>query len=486
MNASPAIDTRRQRPKTIKLQSAFAATSIVLLVLLVLAGEPQVGAALAAPWLSIALIQRPAMLFAAYLYIPFYKSVIQDYTPIDATVWLAVLSMVSFIVHAARPGRIRLPFVVFMWIVFAALIIAGTMWSIDIRHSSETLITTFALTILPLLLVFVVANDRTLVSSFLKVTLFGSVIFSVAGVVSLSFLDGQRLELTSNTIGSGRIAMMGLLIAPVVVPPGKKKPFVVAAIIALSLLATLATGSRGPLLAGALSLLAIYGIWTKWIALRVLGFVVAAAIGLAVLFSEWIEDLVPLSSLGRLRSLVEAVFGQGDLDGSSMARVQLMAEAVWMWNARSFTGWGIGSYALFAEENPLIEVHTYPHNFLLQIGAELGLIGFVAISVLVIWVLVRLYSGMRDPLVTGVAILTVFALISAQLSNNLYDNRWLWGMLLLGGSITFERATNNGRMNSGMQYLQRQPEISLEGARGSDRQGKPAQCCQEPQALQEV
>lgn len=230
--------------------------------------------------------------------------------------------------------------------------------------------------------------------------------------------------------------MMGLLIAPTIVPAGKRKPFIVAAILALSFLATLATGSRGPLLAGALSLLAIYGVWTKWIALRVLGFVAVAVIGVAILFSEWIEELVPASSLWRLRSLVEAVFGQGELDGSSMARVQLMAEAVWMWSDRPFTGWGLGSYALFAEKNPMISTHTYPHNFFLHVGAELGWIGFVVISVLVVWVLVRLYSRLRDPLVSAVAILTLFALVSAQFSNDLYDNRWLWGMLLLGGSIS--------------------------------------------------
>lgn len=450
MHASPAINLWHQRPRTIKLRSAFTAISVTLMLLLVLVGQPQWGVTIAAPWLSVALVQRPALLFAAYIYIPFYKSVIQDYTPIDATVWLAVLSMIALIVHSSHRKMVRLPLVFLFWLAFAITLIGGTVWSIDLEHSFTTFVTTFALTMLPLLLVIVVAGDRELISSFLRITLNGSVIFSAVGVISLFFLDGQRLELTSNTIGSGRIAMMGLLIAPAVVAPGKRKPFIVAAIIGLTFVATLATGSRGPLLAGAVSLLAIYGIWTKWIAIRVLGFVIAAFVGVGILFSSWIEEIVPMSSVGRVRSLIEAVFGQGDLDGSSMTRVRLMAHAIDMWSERPFIGWGLGSFGI-VESNSSLGANTYPHNLFLQFGAELGMIGFAVVSLMVVWVFVRLYSGLKDPSVTAVAILTMFAFVSAQLSNNIYDNRWLWGMLLLGGAMEIHRGTwrqRNGAMAS--------------------------------------
>src|SRR5699024_4762684 len=92
---------------------------------------------------------------------------------------------------------------------------------------------------------------------------------------------------------------------------------------------------------------------------------------------------------------------------------------------------------------------TYPHNFFLHIGAELGLIGFAIIAIMVIWVLMRLYSRLRDPLVTAVAMLTLFALVSAQLSNDLYDNRWLWGMLLLGGAVESAHGMGRHQVKSG-------------------------------------
>src|SRR5699024_356358 len=121
----------------------------------------------------------------------------------------------------------------------------------------------------------------------------------------------------------------------------------------------LTSGSRGPLLAGVVSLIAVYGVWSKWFIFRLLGGFVALALGWAALLSNWIEAFIPPAALGRIRSLMEAASASGELDRSSGARIHLFAEAWNMWERRPFTGWGPGSYEIFAESGLILVNHDY-------------------------------------------------------------------------------------------------------------------------------
>lgn len=428
---------------TVNVPRIIAVASVLGFIAMALIGQPGVGAILLLPWLSATLLLHPGWLLASYLYIPFYKSAIEGFTPIDATVWLAILCIISFSYQSRKLGSLQVSFVTMLWWIFSVVMTLATMWSTDPPHSLNVLVNFLALTFLPLLLAFIVATDRSFLAQFLRITFYGAVALSAAGAISVIVSDSGRLALTANTIGSGRIAMIALLVAPVVVKDSKWKPVILTLVTLLSLFAVLASGSRGPLLAGAVSLIAVYGVWSRWFTFRLLGVSIALALGWAALLSNWIEALIPPAALGRIRSLVEAAFTDGELDGSSGARVHLITEAWSMWERRPFTGWGPGSFEIFAKSSLVLGNHEYPHNSVLQAAAELGLPGLILFVALLLLGGVNVFRSYGDRLARGVGALMVFAVLSALVSNDLYDNRWMWGMILLAGSMPLMRRVSD-------------------------------------------
>ena len=72
----------------------------------------------------------PGVLFAAYLLIPFYKAVVQPYSPIDITVLLALLNVLQIvpIILDRRPRHLSRVGIA-LWVALALLILAGALWA---------------------------------------------------------------------------------------------------------------------------------------------------------------------------------------------------------------------------------------------------------------------------------------------------------------------------------------------------------------------
>ena len=100
----------------------------------------------------------------------------------------------------------------------------------------------------------------------------------------------------------------------------------------------------------------------------------------------------------------------------------------------TLVGIGTGGYAAISTHGAL-----YPHNIVLEVGSELGVIGLLALAAFVISVIVRLLGllarGGEDAGWSGLLLtLFVFSLVNAQFSGDVPYNEglWLWGGLASG------------------------------------------------------
>ncbi|MCO5215748.1 MAG: O-antigen ligase family protein [Thermomicrobiales bacterium] len=419
-----------RRPIAVPIYRAVGVVSLVVFAVVMLLGMPRLGGLVLLPWLSIALIRNPGILLAAYLYIPLYKPVAQSTIPVDVTVWLAALCVCRTMLELNR-GRVY-PFrtAAMFWSVFVFLLLSTTFTSEYLDVSTVSVARTLTLTVVPLLLVPYVARESDWLSQVLKVTLVFSVVFSLLGLGSMAINGASRLSLTSDTIGAGRIAIMGLLVAPAVIPRHRWKPIALVFVAICTLGAALASGSRGPLLAAFVAAFAIYALPNRWFAIRSLIVVSGGIAAVAFVMSSWADYVASEQSLYRIRILIKSALGDGEPDASSSIRLDLMGKALEMWGQRPIVGWGPGSFAVHP---PL--GWEYPHNAILQVGAELGTLAVLWFLLFAASAIFVIYRRLSEPWAIGIGILTIFAIVSAQFSNDLYDNRWLWGMLLLSLSM---------------------------------------------------
>ena len=290
--------------------------------------------------------------------------------------------------------------------------------------------------------VFVGAR-RSSLRLFLGLTL---VILSAGAVLLLGKLLGGgaqqqfsgrfAISAQQGAINLGRDSSNGALIAIAVILIANRLWVRMAAIAVLPVLlvSLLAAGSRGPVLAfvaGLIVLIALVAASGR--ARRQLAIVGAVLLAAAII----VPLVVPGSSIGR--SLSTIVGSAGGL--SSNGRSGLWALAFSTFGSHPLLGIGTGGFAALNPE-------TFPHNLLLEMAVEVGIIGLVAVASMIVIMGRRLLLAWRHTTgterleVTLVFALFVSAIVNALFSGAIQDNTdvWLWGGLGLGIYARHRRA----------------------------------------------
>ncbi len=286
--------------------------------------------------------------------------------------------------------------------------------------------------------VFVGASRKSL-RVFLTVTL--AVIAAGALLLILQLVSGTAhqqygsssgrfaINAQQGAINLGRDSANGALIAICLILISTRLSVRLAALAVLPalLVALIAAGSRGPTVAFVVGLLALLALTAATGRARRRLLLVAAAIVAAAIV---VPVVVPGSAVSRSLSTIA-----GSASGlSSNGRSSLWAAAYAAFNQHPLLGIGTGG---FASIDP---VELYPHNILLEVSVELGVLGLVAVASMLI-VMLRLLSvlwqqltGARQLEVTLLISLFVSALVNAMFSGAIQDNSdlWLWGGLGLG------------------------------------------------------
>lgn len=224
-------------------------------------------------------------------------------------------------------------------------------------------------------------------------------------------------------IGLGRGAAEGLLIAVYVMLSRRSattRLWAVGALPALAI-AVAGSGSRGPvvgLICGLVVLLALTATHRRG---RRRLLVVAGAALIAVIA---VVQTVPGSTLSRSLEVVVTSGTQLSTNGRS----ELWATAWQAFVDHPLLGIGSGGFAVLRPDE------LYPHNFLLESAAELGIAGLLAALGFVAWTVARLARAWRAShdedrlMAAAVTALFTMAVVNALFSSALPNNKeaWLW------------------------------------------------------------
>ncbi|MCS7305979.1 MAG: D-glucuronyl C5-epimerase family protein [Thermoguttaceae bacterium] len=240
----------------------------------------------------------------------------------------------------------------------------------------------------------------------------------------------------SNYIALGRITGLGLLTIVFFLLPTEQKRWRRMALVGISgllLWAELTAGARGPILAMVLSVIGVVAVELLYssfqkidrFTLRVL----LGTIGVCVLIGLLAQSFFP-TFLFRMEVLISKIGESG------LTRLLLYRESVRLWAEEPFWGLGPGGFALALARE---DVRLYPHNLILELAVELGMVGVCIFLSLVAMAFrnglecFRTASGSKRTVVRYLLVLAVFFFLNAMVSGDINDNRVLFTALALLG-----------------------------------------------------
>jgi O-antigen ligase len=384
----------------------------------------------------------PGVPLAIFFLIPVYKGALQPYSPIDVTVLLAMVNALQIVpVLMDRRHRNISWTGIALWGAMGLLVLVGVIYAPDGSLALDRAITAWALLFIPVIPAALrIGSDERFLRQVVLTFLVAGLLVVALGL--LSFSGAERLTvLETNTINTARAALIVPLLAMMFVPQMHSLPLRVALVMAslAAVLVGLATGSRGPvvflLLMGGVGLLRSI-LSSTGPDRRTAAAVAIAAIACIAIIASGAIDL-PAVSTARfsgfgdfLGSVFSSGAAEGQADTSSEARLMLFGFAVELFAQSPIFGVGTAGYqALSPDALGVFEANIYPHNALLQIASEYGLVGVALMGTLVIMALTR-----RLPTRTyghGIRLLFIYYLLNGMVSGDVLEARETWGLMML-------------------------------------------------------
>ena len=253
-------------------------------------------------------------------------------------------------------------------------------------------------------------------------------------------------------IGAGQVVGVGLLWL-LFCPYCNLRSFFLVASVPLLCAALIASVARGPVLSFAAILIPFMllrrvraavtstKVWLPVLILGLLAFAVCV---------YWLQQQGAASEkFATKRAEIEEVLGGSSTPTYTAGkRLTLYRWALGMFSAKPVTGWGIGGWSYYAFDR---DMPAYPHNLILEVAAEEGVIGLAALATLLLTVLLtmrRIWRASRD--LTFIAPVFAFSLLVTMTSGDINVNRplWLWcGMVFALAGIMEQRRRRNKAMD---------------------------------------
>lgn len=231
-------------------------------------------------------------------------------------------------------------------------------------------------------------------------------------------------------IGVSRIAALGLMLSGyfLLFVAAKRRSKIIYSLTGLFFgYTTFILDERGPLLA-AFVVLAIQ--WSFYFGRR-----------------KGLIRFAPLLILCALFIAMLALHGRGWADIAF--RLHLYLGALHLFAHYTWLGGGVGSFPEYVHSVPSA---NYPHNVILEVAAELGLVGLILFGAVIIrplYVLCKKYQHMEKPVLVILLSLFLYTFINALISSDLAGNR-LFIMTL--GFICFPMVKFKGQENEYLDY----------------------------------
>lgn len=336
--------------------------------------------------------------------------------PIDLTLVATLLVFIgcltSRIKFGPAVGYVALPLI--LWVAFLSPIGLSHLDSYGVSKIITLFSITFLAAISPFyLLRFKEQRTAFLISLAVLAGAFSTSALVLAPTTANDFSNRLVFE-GSNTIGTGRVALIGAIIFVVWLMIGRfnlrsRLIFIIGIVLTVAL--GVMTGSAGPTVATAASLTLVVLFAPSFARRRlqsIVGIFLVAAIAIAATFAR--------NSDGMDR-IVDTLSGEATT--SIGARTELWEDALDQIPLNPFgVGWGMF-------ESEYLE-HRYPHNLFLEVGIEAGWLPVVLLGLLMFVTMIRGIQLATGPTMTVFLALFVFSFLNSMISSDVNGTRLLW------------------------------------------------------------
>jgi O-antigen ligase len=391
--------------------------------------------------------------------------------PGDMTLFFFGLSVAAGLVPLLRGSLLYLPGIkgVSAGAVLVLWIAASQLWSPSEIYANEKLALVGAGNLWCLVATaMIISSSRARVWRFLILLLIFGVAVGVDYTISSAVEpDRQRvrgvLTIGENYLGLGRLSGLAALVAFALwlqSPPRSMRGPLLLAALAVCGYALLKGGGRMPAAAMAAgTLLPTVLSFRLPRAQLVISRRVLASLGLIVVLAIGVTSLA-MSGASSLRTLqrFDKFLSEESDDASAGARFKLWQGAVRLWLEQPIVGHGVGAWPVLYFGR---DYRHYPHNMVLELLVEFGLIGLVLFAMLVV-VLAQRMSVRRlrdDPALMCAVMLCINAFSNAMTTGDLADNRNLFAVI----GLLAMRPPPEGQIHVGTQG--RSPDVGAPALR---------------------
>lgn len=379
--------------------------------------------------------------FIAFLFAGIYNShSALEWFPINITgFWLIVVLLLSAILLACDKWHFS-PILLILCGLYGLLyfwLTITVLWSPSSVYATDKLIR--LITIIPGVIIggYIISQDPQRFRRFLRVLLLSSLTmviitlyFGLIGDLS----RGLRFAGSDYLLPSRLLAIGGLIsLYWVSRADTRNQHLLLSGSLFLHLLAVAMAGSRGALIALIIAM-AVFFIFrsTSWQrpllqlypeTKTVLTVVSISVVLLAMLSVFYSSVLNRVRGIRRLLSVLDP----RATDTGAQSRLEMYSAAYnfWMDLPSLIVGNGIGSFAVLDLDR---DVQHYPHNILLEILVESGLVGFTLFLLIIAVGMFRLYSYRKfhsNAFISFILAFFAFWFVSAMFSGDLSDNRYV-------------------------------------------------------------
>lgn len=358
----------------------------------------------------------PEAVLLLFLVAGSYKTVLPS--RLDPTLLLGAVVVCLGVLRIARGDVRRPPVGAWAFLAFG-LVVLASLSGLPAGYGLDKVVRFTTLGAVAFFAGYLLLDNDVSVERYMRAAIaFGLVVGTIA-IAQGSIGDARFTALQSNTIQLGRAASFAAAGAFVSLLHDKNAFVWSAPAMAISLLTLAGTGSRGPalgiiLVCGALLVVRLF---TAGAARAV---IVGAAAGV-VIGATGVWALVPVAASSRFALLLS-----GSPGTSGAARLVLYATAGTLFLARPVAGWGAGAFADYGAGL------AYPHNAILEVASEFGVVGLVPYVLSVVSALVAsLVRVFSRPSVAGDFLFAAvsIAVVNAMVSGDINDNRILYTLM---------------------------------------------------------
>lgn len=391
-------------------------------------------------------------LFALFLFAGYYKadprlSFIQ--TRIDITLLFLILSFLVFFHRALRKmfaQRIPRSFtrVATFFLLLKICLLAGLLYTQSTQYGFDKTLRFIFLTGWAfwgsVLLIPNVLSLRRFCWALVAISTAMAIdaLLSYPGVGRVSFVTAFG----SNYIALARANGLGLLTTMILLLPTARRRWVklcLWGLATLQLWATLSAGARGPVFALILSFLLFFVLSVRGFpCLKIDRF--ALRLGTMAVLVAGILILVGEALFSTLAYRIQIFATERGI--SAATRITLYREAIELWANSPIWGTGTGQFGIAVTGE---DIRLYPHNILLELGAETGIIGVLVFLSMIGFAFAKGVDclhrgkGATKTVTRYLLVAAFFALLNAMISGDINDNRVLFTLVgLLAATPHFQ------------------------------------------------